>query len=224
MSGRIPLPPPPPPVELRSWPDREALLADRAKAMTELHRRSIDPKRLVLLWLTAAGFALGWVFFATLLRVVAEDPDVFSVLFGAISGLLGVGCMIPTGLVVGLGIARDAEIRQRLWQWTALEWDPVRDTRFGSPVLSLVWFIPSFLLCASGLWLSFAVPADAKPGQDTPADVALLMGLGFIMWLTGLIGAAKAVSHYRWAVRLVAAGSAVGTRQQYATPQGGAHR
>ncbi|WP_328397511.1 hypothetical protein OHS70_14595 [Streptomyces sp. NBC_00390] len=224
MSRRNPLPPPPPPVETRAWPDHESLLADRAKAMTELHRRSIDPKRLVLLWLTAAGFALGWVFFATMLGVVAEELDPFSILFGATTGLLGVGCMIPTGLVVGLGIARDTEIRRRLWQWTALDWDPARDARFGSPVLSLVWFIPSFLLCASGLFLSFAVPADARPGEDTPAGVALLMGLGFIMWLTGLIGAAKAVSHYRWAVRLMAAGSAVGTRQQYATPQGGAHR
>jgi len=34
----------------------------------------------------------------------------------------------------------------------------------------------------------------------------LLMGLGTILWLTGLIGAAKAVGHYRWAVRLPAGG------------------
>ncbi|MCX4818783.1 hypothetical protein OG883_02475 [Streptomyces sp. NBC_01142] len=31
----------------------------------------------------------------------------------------------------------------------------------------------------------------------------MVMGLGFIIWLTGLLGVAKAVSHYRWAVRLV---------------------
>ncbi|MGN9794438.1 hypothetical protein ACTMTU_25525 [Streptomyces sp. OZ13] len=30
-----------------------------------------------------------------------------------------------------------------------------------------------------------------------------LMGLGLILWITGLIGIAKAVSHYRWALRLV---------------------
>jgi hypothetical protein len=191
--------------------------------MAELHRRSIDPKRLLLLWLTAAGFALGWVFFATMLEVVAEELDPFSIVFAATLGLLGVGCMIPTGLVVGLGIARDAETRRRLWQWTALDWDPARDARFGSPVLSLAWFVPSFLLCASGLFLSFAVPAGARPGEDTPAGVALLMGLGLIMWLTGLIGVTKAVSHYRWAVRLVAARSAAETRP-HATLQGGAHR
>ncbi|NUK08556.1 hypothetical protein HRW18_11160 [Streptomyces lunaelactis] len=218
MSRSNSLPPPPPPVEMRAWPDRESLLADRAKAMAELRRRSIDPIRLVLLWLTAAGFAVGWAFVVTMVETFDQEPDPFSVLFGAIVGALGLGCMIPTGLVVGFGVAHDAEIRQRLWQWTALDWEPARDARFGSPVLSLMWFIPSFLLCASGLWLSFAVPAGAKAGEDTVPEVMMLMGLGFIMWLTGLFGAAKAVSHYRWAVRLVAARSAA------ATAVGGAHR
>lgn len=180
--------------------------------MTELHRLSIDPKRLVLLWLTAVGFATGWWLFGAALRFFTETPSFPDVLLGAITGAIGVGCMVPTGIVIGLGIARDAEVRDRLRQWSALACDPARDTRYGAPALSLVWFLPSFLLCALGLWVSFTVPAGARPGEDTLAGVVLLMGFGLILWLTGLIGIAKAVSHYRWAIRLVP------------RPSAGAHR
>ncbi|MFF3288210.1 hypothetical protein [Streptomyces sp. NPDC003023] len=47
------LPPPPPPAGIRAWPDDEALLADRRRAMGELLRLSLDPIRLMLL--TADG-------------------------------------------------------------------------------------------------------------------------------------------------------------------------
>ncbi len=198
-------------------------MADRARAMGELHRRSIDPKRLVLLWVTAAGFALGWAMVGAALQTFSEPLDPFSVLFAAVIGLIGLAGMVPTGMVIGFGIARDAKIRQRLHEWTSLDRDATQDARFTSPVLSLVWFLPSFLLCATGLWLCFAIPAGARRGEDTLAGVALLMGLGFIMWLTGLIGATKAVSHYRWAVRLVTGGAPAAPESQYASP-GGAHR
>ncbi|QIP85113.1 hypothetical protein GLX30_14970 [Streptomyces sp. Tu 2975] len=212
------LPPPPPPVEIRAWPDREALLADRARAMGELLGLSIGPVRLLLLWLPAAGFAVGWTIFGVALRTFAEAVNVFSRLFGVIAGALGLAFMIPTGLVIGFGLARDAEVRGRLRCWSALTRDPARDARYGAPGLSLLWFLPSFLMCAYGLWLSFTVPAGARPGKDTLAGVTLLMGLGLILWITGLIGIAKAVSHYRWALRLV-------TRHEVpAEGRGGAHR
>ncbi|ATW50059.1 hypothetical protein [Streptomyces peucetius] len=216
MPSRV-LPPPPPPADIRTWPDQEALLADRRQAMGELFRLSIDPKRLVLLWLTAAGFAVGWSIFGAALETFEEGLDMFSHFFGAVLGAIGLACMIPTGLVVGFGIAHDAELRGRLRQWSALARDPAGDARYGAPALSLVWFLPSFLLCAYGLWLSFTAPADARPG-DTLAGVVLLMGLGLILWLTGLLGIAKAVSHYRWALRLVARTPAP------AAARGGAHR
>ncbi|MFJ3101196.1 hypothetical protein [Streptomyces sp. NPDC086835] len=217
MSPRA-LPPPPPPAEIRAWPDREALLADRARAMGELLRLSIGPVRLLLLWLTAAGFAIGWAMFGAALQMFAEGVDVFSHLFGVIAAAIGLASMIPTGLVIGFGIARDAEVRGRLRCWSALTRDPAGDARYGAPGLSLLWFLPSFLLCAYGLWLSFTVPAGARPGKDTLAGVALLMGLGLILWITGLIGITKAVSHYRWALRLVA------RHPVPAAERGGAHR
>lgn len=212
------LPPPPPPAGIRAWPDDEALLADRRRAMGELLRLSLDPIRLMLLWLTAAGFAVGWLIFGVALRTFEEEPDVFSHFFGAVTGAVGLACMIPTGLVVGLGIARDAEVRGRLREWSALARDPAGDARHAAPALSLFWFLPSFLLCACGLWLSFTVPAGARPGEDTLAEVAVLMGLGMILWGTGLIGVVKAVVHYRWALRLMSRPT------PSAAVRGGAHR
>ncbi|HZX39204.1 MAG TPA: hypothetical protein VFF37_12845 [Streptomyces sp.] len=207
MSRRNPLPPPPPPVEIRAWPDREALLADRARAMGELARLSIGVPRLLLLWLTVAGFAAGWSLISAALAAFEESIDPLSHLFGGIFACIGAACMIPTGVAIGFGIRRDKLVRERLVQWSSLERDPLRDAGLRAPGQSLLWFVPSLLLGALGLWMCFVMPATAEPGRETYADVALMMGLGFILWLTGLIGVAKAVSHYRWAVRLVGAGS-----------------
>ncbi|MFK4225097.1 hypothetical protein [Streptomyces sp. NPDC019890] len=205
MSTRT-LPPPPPPAEVRCWPDREALLADRAKAMAELHRLSIGVPRLLLLWLLACGLAVGWGLVGAALKTFEESrPDALSALFGVIFACTAAGFLIPTGIVMGLGVRRDKTVRERLTQWSSLDRDPTNDARFRSPGVSLCWFVPSFLLCTLGLWLSFATPATAERGQETYADVTMLMGLGLILWLTGLLGIAKAVSHFRWAVRLVTA-------------------
>ncbi|MET7616514.1 hypothetical protein [Streptomyces sp. NPDC005408] len=202
------LPPPPPPEPIRAWPDRESLLADRARAMDELSRLSMGASRLVLLWLTAAGFAVGWGLVGGALKIFEEQPDVVSAMFGVILACMGAGFLLPTGIVVGLGMRRDKTVRARLLQWSSLDSDPRTDARFRAPGLSLCWFVPSFLLCALGLWLSIVTPADAQPGRETYTQVAVMMGLGLILWLTGLLGITKAVSHYRWAVRLLPSSAA----------------
>lgn len=203
---------------MRAWPDREALLADRARAMGELIRLSIGVPHLLLLWLTVAGFAVGWGLVGAALKTFEDAIDSLSYVGGALVACMGAACMIPTGFVIVIGIRRDMRVSERLRQWSSLDRDPVGDARLRSPGLSLSWFVPSFLLCALGLWMCFAIPATAQPGRETYADVALVMGLGFIIWLTGLLGVAKAVSHYRWAVRLVS-GSPPALRLA-----GGAHR
>ncbi|MFI1398847.1 hypothetical protein [Streptomyces sp. NPDC020681] len=202
MSRRT-LPPPPPPIEMRAWPDHESLLADRARAMGELGRLSIGVPRLLLFWLAAAGFVVGWVLIGAALKSFEESVDVFSYMIIAVMVGLGLGCMVPTGLAIGFGIRRDKVVRERLGQWASLARDPARDARYRFPGESLFWLVPSFLLCALGLWLCIAYPATARRGEQTYAGVTLAVGTGFILWLTGLMGVAKAVIHYRWAVRLL---------------------
>ncbi|MFP1627557.1 hypothetical protein ACLB9X_20860 [Streptomyces sp. 5K101] len=207
MPGRT-LPPPPPPLGTRAWPDRASLLANRAQAVAALPRTSMGGAVLVQLWLLAAGFAVGWVLVASALRAFDEAIDPLSQMFGGVLLLLSAAFMVPTGLLIAFGLARDAKVRGLLRAWSALDRHPADDARFASPGLSLTWFLPSFLMCAGGLWTCFTGPAGAEQGQDTVPGVVLLMGLGMILWLTGLIGASKAVAHYRWALRLLPRGVA----------------
>ncbi|MEW2631286.1 hypothetical protein AB0903_06420 [Streptomyces sp. NPDC048389] len=202
MPRRV-LPPPPPPADTGCWPDRETLLADRSRAMDELFRMSIAPQRLVLLWLVVAGFAVGWAVFCAALLAFEEGQDLFSHFFGAVLGFVGLACMVPTGLAVGFGVAHEAELRGRLRQWSALAHDAAGDARYGAPAMSLFWFLPSFLLGAYGLWLSTTALTGGAGRGGSLAGVVLPTGLGLILWLTGLLGVMKAVSHYRWALRLV---------------------
>ncbi|MFJ7061251.1 hypothetical protein ACK8N7_13655 [Streptomyces griseobrunneus] len=82
--------------------------------------------------------------------------------------------------------------------------------------MSLVWLLLSFVLGATGLALCVVGPASARPGDDTYGTVALVMGLGMAAWLTGLIGAVKALAHRRWVLRVLTAPAA-----DRLTPAGG---
>ncbi|MGW7595295.1 hypothetical protein ACWGK9_40280, partial [Streptomyces rubiginosohelvolus] len=76
MSPRFVLPPPPPPVEIRSWPDRDALLADRSFLLGVLVKAHIGPGRLGLLWLWGVVGAIGWSFIGTAVITFEESYDV----------------------------------------------------------------------------------------------------------------------------------------------------
>ncbi|WP_145499684.1 hypothetical protein [Streptomyces sp. CFMR 7] len=209
MSSRPSLPPPPPPVEIRSWPDREAMLADRALILGALVRMHIGPGRLGVLVMWAGLAAFGWLLVGSGLVMVEQAAADF---FGGIAGflflLLGAGALIPAVILVGLHLARDREIRALLVEWGALDRDPERDRELRLPGVSLVWLLLSFVLAAGGLALCVIGPASARPGDDTHGMVALVMGLGMIAWLTGLIGAVKAWTHRRWVLRVLTAPAA----------------
>ncbi|MER6994621.1 hypothetical protein [Streptomyces sp. NPDC000410] len=216
MSRRNPLPPPPPPEEIRAWPDREALIADRAAVLGGLTRRLLGVPRLMLFLLVVAGFQLGWGIVGA--GLVAGGPDdgltfIFAWMFGTIAAVL----LVPLVVLAGFAVRRDIRVRRLLGQWAALTRDPAGDARFREPARSLSWLLVSFLLGLLGLWLSFAVPAGARPGSSTYGEVVYGMGVGVIFWLAGLYGVTKAVAHYRWAVRLTS------PVPPSATP-GGAHR
>jgi len=130
-----------------------------------------------------------------------EDQDPTAFFLGPLCAVLGLGALAPAVTGVVVGIRSDRKARELTESWLALDSHPASDSALRSPGLSLCWLLSSLLVCAVGLWASFAAAAYAEPGRDSYSDVALGMGTGVILWLTGLIGVTKAVGHYRWAIR-----------------------
>ncbi|MFJ1890377.1 hypothetical protein [Streptomyces sp. NPDC088170] len=203
MSRRTPLPPPPPPVEIRSWPDREALLADRAAVLGTLVREHVSPGRLALLWLWGALCALGWLLVGTALITFEESYDVISAAVGVIIVAMGVCCVVPAAIVVVIGLHRDRRIRRLLDAWGGLDRDPARDAALRMPGASLAWLLMSFALCAAGLYACFAIPAGGALDGEAYGLAVLVMGLGLTGWIVGLIGLVKAFAHRRWVLRVL---------------------
>ncbi|WP_328865737.1 hypothetical protein [Streptomyces sp. NBC_00304] len=221
MSRRSALPPPPPPVEIRTWPDRGALLADRALILGELVKMHLGPGRLGLLWLWGGLGALGWSLIGTAFISFEESYDIFGAIYGVVLLALGAGALVPAVFLVAVGLRRDIQVRRLLVGWGELERDPVGDRALRMPGTSLVWLLLSFLLCAGGLFTCVAVPAGATRGDDSYGLVALGMGLGLIGWLVGLIGVTKALLHRRWVIRVLIGTPAPGA---LISSGGGAHR
>ncbi|MEU9763077.1 hypothetical protein [Streptomyces sp. NPDC047985] len=221
MSLRTQLPPPPPPVELRAWPDHEAMLVDRAAVLAELVRRHMSVGRLALLWLWAALCAFGWSLVSAALIAFQETHDVVSAVLALILVVMGLCCVVPAAVLVALGLHRDRDIRGLLAAWGELGRDPARDARLRMPGAALAWLLLSYALCALGLYLCFAFPAAEESVKESYGLIALVMGLGTIAWITGLIGIVKALAHRRWVLRVRAGAAAP---QPLFSTGGGAHR
>ncbi|MFB8084321.1 hypothetical protein [Streptomyces sp. NPDC055992] len=221
MSPRSVLPPPPPPLEIRAWPDRDALLADRSFLLGVLVKAHLGPGRLGLLWLWGAVGALGWSLTGTAFISFEQSYDPLGAIFGVVMLALGAAVLLPALILLVVGVRRDVAVRRLLTQWGELDRDPARDAGLRLPGLSLVWLLASFALGAFGLYACVAVPAGAVRGQDTYGLMALIMGIGFLAWIVGLIGVFKAFWHRRWIVRTL-----TGTAAPEPLPAwgGGAHR
>lgn len=144
---------------------------------------------------------VGWGLVGAALLTVEEALDPISVGIALLIAGLGLGALIPGGFFAVRDVRRDREARRLFVQWAALDHAPERDARHRAPGLSVTWLLVSFALCAAGLWLCFAVPASARPGTTTYAQVACATGAGLLLWVNGLAGLAKAIGHYRFAVR-----------------------
>ncbi|MFF5725551.1 hypothetical protein [[Kitasatospora] papulosa] len=203
MPSRSPLPPPPPPVEIRAWPDRDALLRDRAVVLDELVRMFIGPARLGVLWLWAGVAAFGWSLVGAAFLMFEDAGDALGVVPGVVVLAGGAAAMVPGLVLLVVGAARDLRVHRLLVEWGGLDHDPAGDVRLRVPRASLLWLLTSFTLCAVGLFACVVVPATARAGEETYGLVALLMGLGFLAWLTGLTGLVKAFAHRRWVLRVL---------------------
>ncbi|MFB4422500.1 hypothetical protein C5F59_015560 [Streptomyces sp. QL37] len=204
MPSRSPLPPSPPPVEIRTWPDRGALLRDRALVLGELVRMFIGPGRLGILWMWAGIAALGWSVVGSAFLMFEDAYDPLGVVPGVICLAIGAAVLVPAAVLMAVGLARDLRVHRLLMEWGGLDRDPEGDRALRRPRASLAWLLMSFPLCATGLFCCVAVPATARAGQETYGLVAWLMGLGFIAWVTGLTGLIKAFAHRRWVLRVLA--------------------
>ncbi|MGW0394173.1 hypothetical protein ACWDYJ_25465 [Streptomyces sp. NPDC003042] len=199
MSSRD-LPPPPPPAHLREWLDEAVLRADRARFLADLSRRSLGLGRLLLFWAVAAVFVLGWSFVG-MAAMSFESGDPISYLFGVVFGLIGLGVLVPAGLWFAWGVRQERRVRRLLHAWFEAGHDPATDSRLRAPARSLVWLTASLALGVTGLCVAFAAAGGVRPGESAYGEFTYFMGVGMILWITGLLGAAKAGTHYRWAVR-----------------------
>ncbi|MDJ0383428.1 hypothetical protein [Streptomyces sp. G-G2] len=199
------LPPPPPPTHLRAWLDDAVVRADRARFLTDLGRLSLGAARLLTLWLVSAVFALGWSFVGMALMAF-EEGGAAEKFVGAVFLVLGAGVLVPAGFWFVWGAKRDREVRRLLCAWAGFEREPGDAALLRAPGRSLGWLLSSLALSGLGLWVTFGSAGTARPGTDTYGEVAYFMGLGMILWITGLLGAGKAAAHYRWALRALRPG------------------
>ncbi|MGP3687968.1 hypothetical protein ACTVZO_25310 [Streptomyces sp. IBSNAI002] len=202
--SRRDLPPPPPPAHLRDWLDEAAVRADRARFLSDLGRRSLGVGRLLRLWAVAAVCVLGWCFVG-MAWMAFEQHDPFGYVHGLVLAALGAGVLVPAGFWCVRGARRERQVRRLLQAWAESGRDPVADARVRAPGRSLTWLVASVALGAFGLWVAFAAAAPADPVRTTYGETAYLMGIGQILWVTGLLGLAKAAAHQRWAVRALRA-------------------
>ncbi|MFD9570917.1 hypothetical protein ACFWBI_13810 [Streptomyces sp. NPDC059982] len=194
------LPPPPPPAHLREWLDESVVRADRARHLAELSRRGLGLRRLALLWAVAAAFALGWAF-AGLAVASFEAGDAVRSLFGVVYAAFALGVLVPAGIWFVRGARRERYEHELLCAWVGAGREPVADPALRAPVRRLVWLAASLALGVCGLWVAFAAAAGSRPGVTPYGQVFGLVGLGMILWITGLLGAAKAATHHRWTAR-----------------------
>ncbi|MEU3404794.1 hypothetical protein ABZ766_12710 [Streptomyces sp. NPDC006670] len=200
MSSRRDLPPPPPPAHLREWLDERVVRADRARFLADLSRRSLGLGRLALLWVLAAVFAVGWTF-VSMAVMTFESGAGSERLFGAVFAAMGLAVLVPAGWCFVRGARQERRVHQLLCAWAVADRGPGADAGLRAPVRSAVWLLASLALGALGLWTAFAAASGARPGTDTVGEVAYFMGLGLILWVTALLGLAKAATHYSWSLR-----------------------
>ncbi|WP_206731317.1 hypothetical protein [Streptomyces sp. C] len=188
------LPPPPPPAHLREWLDEGAVRADRERFLADLSRRSLGLGRLLSLWCVAGAFALGW----TLAGLAVTAFTAGGGLGGVACSAAGAAVLLYAGLCLARGARQERRVRRLLCAWVLAGHDPEADARLRAPARSAVWLTASLALGGFGLWLAFASASGARPGTDTYGEVAYFTGCGMILWITALLGLAKATAYHRW--------------------------
>ncbi|MFC9649281.1 MULTISPECIES: hypothetical protein [unclassified Streptomyces] len=202
MISRAPLPPPPPSEEPGPWPDHAALLAERTQAMVELSRRGLSLGRLVTLWLTGALAVVGWAAVGTAIQ--SFEGGGLGLMTGVVSLGLAAVLLVVAAVVVGFWLSRGRLIRERLAAWAEFAPERVTDIRLGAHRRSVMWLLPSVLLCLVGMWVTGRALIEAMSGGATGresvalGETAYALGLGGTLLVTGLLGLVPSVRHQCW--------------------------
>lgn len=184
---------------MRAWPDREALLADRALAIGELQRRGLTLGRLLLLWAYGLVAWLGWALFSLGIGSFLDGSADY--VTGSVELVFGLCFLLPAMIGIGFAVARDGAIRGRLNAWAALGPDRENDRRLRAGGRCAVWLGLSAGLCVVGLLL--VLTGVAQPDSSGVGMAAYLVGIGVIALVIGALGAMRALGHQRWAGRLL---------------------
>ncbi|MEU8541729.1 hypothetical protein AB0C52_17385 [Streptomyces sp. NPDC048717] len=171
--------------------------------MDELRRALLGGGRLALFLVWFLLLQLGWGLIAVGLSPLIEPAgsDVITSMIGVFCAALGIGLFVPVVWLTVRSLLRDRTVRERLEAWAALDRDAPADARLRAPGLSVCWLLLSFALCATGLWVAYAVPLNTTRDSGGYPLVVYGMGAALILWVTGLTGLAKAFGYYRMAIR-----------------------
>ncbi|MEV5507756.1 hypothetical protein [Streptomyces orinoci] len=169
------LPPPPPPPGLRSWPDRSALLADRARALRTLTHSALSPRRLALSAMLTSGYVLAWVSFA----YATGWPHLA---FGA---ALLAACAVPTWFT----LRRERYLRHLATAWATLDPDPASVPQWRAPARALTWLAYALALIV----LALALLTTPLTGTASPVP----LGIAAILLAAGAHGLAQVLGYRR---------------------------
>ncbi|MFI9720406.1 hypothetical protein ACIHFE_12210 [Streptomyces sp. NPDC052396] len=177
---RLPLPPPPPPEEIRAWPDRQSLLADRTRALREGTHVALSLRELLTVGFLALWLSLACYLCAKGALLCLDHQD-----WRQYVPWLLLGALFLTGATgsVALTHRRDRQLRQLLALWQELDRDPASVRQWSQPGRALAWAAGAIGFGA--LALAFAT----GPATDLAGAAAFL--------LAAVHSAAKALDHRR---------------------------
>ncbi|MGK5546408.1 hypothetical protein ACSNOH_16995 [Streptomyces sp. URMC 127] len=175
------------------------MLADRARALDALVRKTLSPGRLLLMWLLTAVFMLGWTFAVLGLQAAAEGGVEY--VYAAAYLILAAGAVIPSLLGLRSGLRTGKEARRRLGLWAALDRDAVRDAAFRASGRVGFWLLMSLLPCAGALAVGYGIVTELMTTAGAPRNgsaLAYAWGLTAPLAAAGAYGLATALTHRRW--------------------------
>ncbi|WP_431042740.1 hypothetical protein ACQUSR_12985 [Streptomyces sp. P1-3] len=177
-------------------PAPRAQTAPQPPELPQLARRYLAPGRALGLWLLTALLVLGCVLAVPGVGYMSEGEP-FGVVVGAVLLGIALALAVPSVLILADGIREEADARDRLHDEAAAG-DAVAVTAWHTPARALFWFLPSLVLCCTGLALAGTLVVS---GSGSDAMYPAVLAITGILTTTGALGLLKSVDYYRLVAR-----------------------